>query len=56
MPATQELYDLLFTRAYRPLYPALREVTHALSEMEQEGRWAVSHIIGDALVAGHRAP
>ena len=40
VPATWELYDALYTRAYRPLYPALREVTHALSALEQEGRWA----------------
>jgi hypothetical protein len=39
-PATRDRYDALFTRAYRPLYPALREITHALSALEQGGRWA----------------
>ena len=32
------------TRAYRPLYPALREVTHALSALEQEGRWEAAEL------------
>jgi hypothetical protein len=36
-PATRDLYDALFTRAYQPLYLALREITHVLSVLEQEG-------------------
>jgi hypothetical protein len=36
-PAIRDRYDVLFTRAYRPLYPALREIIHALSALEQEG-------------------
>ncbi|GAC1434593.1 MAG: FGGY-family carbohydrate kinase [Chloroflexota bacterium] len=37
--AARELYDLLFRRAYRPLYPALRAISHSISALEQEGRW-----------------
>lgn len=32
-------YNALFERAYRPLYSTLRPLTHALTAMEQEGRW-----------------
>ena len=39
-PARQELYTLVFERAYRPLYPALREITHAISAIEIERGWS----------------
>lgn len=39
IPRQQEIYNALFERAYRPLYPALREITHAISALEREGRW-----------------
>jgi ribulose kinase len=42
VPAHQELYESLFARAYRPLYAALRDITHAISALELEGRWTMA--------------
>lgn len=36
IPAHRDLYDALFTGAYRPLYGALRDITHTISTLEIE--------------------
>jgi len=40
MPAHRDLYDALFACAYRPLYGALRDITHAISTLEIERGWS----------------